>query len=306
MNLPEVSVVVPTYNRRASLLRLLESLDRQTLDPERFEVVVVDNNSTDGTDEETLRFAARSRAKVRHLSERSQGTAYARNRGIRESVAPVVAFTDDDVEADFRWLDEILRGLDAHRADAVGGRALPVWPGPLPEWWLPTYEHVFVRNWGNEPCPVDRFPFFYGQNLAIRRRILESVGGFDPRLGPRGCRYIAGEDAELCRRIHDHGGLLYYLPTALVHHYVGADRFTRSYFRRRYYGRGVSYARQRAMAGRPMEIPYQLKLIVTALRDWTMARSAAVRFHAELSARMRLAYVVEAVTIRFRNTRRVS
>lgn len=295
-----VSVVVPTFNRCASLLRLLESLERQTLLHGRFEVVVVDNNSTDGTRDAVLRYASGSRTKVRLLSEPLQGPAHARNRGIRESSAAILAFTDDDIEAEPQWLEKILQGFDEHAAQAVGGRAIPVWEVDLPDWWMPTYEHIFVRNWGDQPCEVSEVPFFYSLNLSIPREVLSRVGLFNTRFGPQKGRYLVGEDVDLCRRIHHNGGHLYYLPQAVVRHHIPAERLTRRFLRRRYYARGVTLALHRAIEKRPLEMLYQAKRFLVSVPEWLAAGSPAERFHSELQARKLAGYLAMAVRLHAR------
>jgi GT2 family glycosyltransferase len=278
----DVSVVIPTYNRRASLLRLLSSLDRQTLDKERFEVVVVDNNSTDGTADAVARDVRGLGLRLRCVSEPEQGAVHARNRGIRETSSPLVAFTDDDIEVEANWLEEILRGFERYSASAVGGRTQAVWDAPLPDWWLPEYERPFARNWGAEACRVTTFPFFYSLNLAVRRPLFSEVGLFDPQLGPKGHRHVVGEDADLCRRIHENGGSLYYLPAALVYHHVEAERLTRRFFRRRFYYAGITHLIARKIESRRLELPYQLKALVTGLAQWLSAPSKPDRFRREL------------------------
>ena len=275
-------MVVPSYNRRDSLLRTLESLTRQTFDPTDFEVVVVDNNSSDGTAQAVARYADRRNGHLRCLREAAQGAAHARNRGIRETSSPIVAFLDDDVEADANWLEKMLSGLADSRAAAVGGRTEPVWDGALPDWWLPEYEKVFARNWGDARRTVVEFPFFYSLNFAVRREVLAAVGAFDPRLGPKGHRHVVGEDADLCRRIHQTGGSLYYLPDAVVYHHVESERLTRNFFRRRFYYSGMTHLTERQIEGRSLELPYQVKALATGLVRWLSARSKSERFRHEL------------------------
>jgi len=287
----DVAVVIPTYNRRDSLLRTLDSIARQTFPANRFEVVVVDNNSNDRTSEAVTSFGARRQLRVKCVRETDQGVTYARNRGIRETSAPVVVFTDDDVEADPRWLEELMRGLERSGAAAAGGRTETVWEGPLPDWWLPDYDKLFARNWGDAPTRVTEFPFFYSQNFAVRRETLAAVGGFDPRLGPKASDYVAGEDADLCRRIHESGRMLYYLPQAIVRHRVGSDRLNRRFLRRRFYGSGVAHAIHRRIQKRPLEPAYQLRRVAGELRDWLVAKSAADRFRRELDVWQRAGFL---------------
>ena len=293
---PDVSVVIPTYNRRDSLVRLLSSLDRQTLGQDRFEVVVVDNNSTDGTADAVDRRARELRLRLRCVSELEQGAVHARNRGIRETSAPVVAFTDDDIEVDAAWLEEILRGFERYSASAVGGRTQAVWEAPLPDWWLPEYEKPFARNWGTEACRVTTFPFFYSLNLAVKRSVLGEIGLFDPRLGPKGHRHVVGEDADLCRRIHESGGSLYYLPEAVVHHHVEAERLTRRFLRRRFYYAGMTHLTARKIQGRNLELPYQLKSVITNLVRWLSPASRTERFRRELDVWYRVGTLVASVS----------
>jgi len=293
---PDVSVVIPTYNRRDSLLRLLSSLDRQSLDKERFEVVVVDNNSTDGTLDAVAREARGLRLRLRSVSEPEQGAVHARNRGIRETSAPFVAFTDDDIEVEANWLEEILRGFERYSASAVGGRTQAVWDAPLPDWWLPEYEKPFARNRGAEACRVTTFPFFYSLNLAVRRLLFSEIGVFDPRLGPRGRRHVVGEDADLCRRIHENGGSLYYLPDAVVNHHVEAERLTRHFLRRRFYYSGMTHLMARRIEARSLELPYQLKALLAGLGRWLGATSRSERFRRELEVWYRIGNLVGTTT----------
>jgi len=277
------SVVVPTYNRRASLLRLLDSLDRQTLPADRFEVIVVDNNSHDDTVVRVAAWASTARARLRCISEPRQGAALARNRGIDESAAPIVAFIDDDAEAEPAWLEQILRGFDVYGADAIGGYTVAVWCASLPAWWLPSYEHAFLRNWGGDPRRVSEEPFFYSQNLAVLRATLEALGGFDPQLGPKGSGHIVGEDLDLCRRIHERGGTLYYIPDAVVRHHVPPERLTRRFLRHRFYSRGMTQAILRRLRGNPLDLAYQAKQLASGLPSWLAANHATERFRRELT-----------------------
>src|SRR5688572_14570339 len=140
---PQLSVVMSTYNRGELLGDAIRSLlaQHQTITPP-FELIVVDNNSTDKTHEIVEGFA-RIDGRVRYLFEPRQGLSHARNAAIRDARAPLIAFTDDDVRAEPDWVSAIVRAFDEHRdAAVIGGRVLPVWPGPPPLWltrdhWAP-------------------------------------------------------------------------------------------------------------------------------------------------------------------------
>src|SRR5919197_3828903 len=110
---PDVSVVLPTYNRAAHLRRTLASVLGQRTTARRYEVIVVDNNSTDDTRAEVERASAGG-ADVRYVLERNQGVSYARNAGIAVARAPWVAFVDDDVCVDADWIETICRTFEQH------------------------------------------------------------------------------------------------------------------------------------------------------------------------------------------------
>jgi len=131
----KVSVVVCTYNRCASLRDTLRALKGQRVDGElSFEVVVVDNNSTDETRQTVDEARRQTRWPVRYVFEQKQGLSHARNVGIREAKSDLVMFTDDDVVPDERWVDTIVRAFESHEADCVGGRILPIWSREPANW----------------------------------------------------------------------------------------------------------------------------------------------------------------------------
>ncbi|MEA2626348.1 MAG: glucosyl-dolichyl phosphate glucuronosyltransferase [Candidatus Binatota bacterium] len=295
MTAPRVSVVVPTFDRRESLQRLLGALRLQTLGRASFEVIVVDNGSSDGSGAAVAEAARTSPYPLRCVVEPAPGSSNARNRGIREAAAPIVAFTDDDVEPEPRWLAEIVDGFEQHRAAAVGGRTVPVWHAPLPEWWLPEYEKPFARNWGETPTAVTTFPFFYSLNLAVTKEVLDCLSGFDPRLGPSRGRHLVGEDADLCRRIHESGGQLHYLPAAVVRHHVPPERLTRAFFRRRFYYGGATHAVARRIEGRPLHRSYHLRTIAADGLRWMAARDSSRRFRRQLDICYGLGFLSRAL-----------
>ncbi len=171
---PEIAVVCSTYRRPARLRRLVAALEHQTLEPSRFEVVLVDNASGDSTAAVIAEVARTSSVTIRALATTSNhGPAPARNRGWRASPAPLLAFIDDDVEPAPDWLRA---GLDALRGDPllgiVQGCVVPP-PGPLDRLIPWTLVH---RVDGPDP-------YFPACNLFLRRDALEETGGFDETIG---------------------------------------------------------------------------------------------------------------------------
>lgn len=138
---PAVSVVICTVDRADALRRALAALGQQTAPRSTFEVIVVDNNATGET--VAVMAEAAAVAPVRQVREPRQGLSFARNCGVQASRGDLIAFTDDDVCVAPDWIETIC-GVAAERRDAAwfGGRVLPVWPSPAPEWldascWAP-------------------------------------------------------------------------------------------------------------------------------------------------------------------------
>ena len=129
----DLSVVIPTYNRCDELAGALRALLAQDAGTTRYELIVSDNNSTDGTRQLVASLIEGGESRLRYVFEGHQGAASARNAGIAVAVAPIIAFTDDDIRVAPSWIAEIKRALDEHpEVDAVGGKILPQWPHTPP------------------------------------------------------------------------------------------------------------------------------------------------------------------------------
>lgn len=202
-----VSVVVATHNRRERLRALLASLGRQTLAPGTFEVIVVDDCSTDGTSEPTdgTSDVCRGRPPVRWLGRSLRGgPAAARNDGWRVARAPLIAFTDDDCEATPEWLAELLAAAEQHPGAVIQGRV-----GPLPaeaSRLRPTTRTIRIHGDG---------PYYQTCNILYPRELLERLGGFDAESFP-----VAGEDTDLAWRAKEAGAATVFAPGAQVFHAV--------------------------------------------------------------------------------------
>ncbi len=205
MSRPAVTVVVPCRDRPQLLDRCLAALARQ-VGPDD-EVIVVDSAST------TSDVAAVARRHgVRLLRCDQGGASRARNAGWRSAIHPVVAFVDDDVLVDDRWVEEITAPL------AGAGTGFVVGPYRLPEDAVPDGPSATLTT--VEPPPVITAPargVFGAGNLALPRSVLDRVGGFDERLGP-GRRLPAGEDMEMLDRVLDLGLVGRYAPAAVGRH----------------------------------------------------------------------------------------
>ena len=240
---PELSVVLPTFNRADSLHRALDALLRQTASPEAYEIVVVDNNSTDGT---AAVVALHEDRRVRLVAEPRQGLSYARNAGIAASRGAIVAFTDDDVEVAPDWVETTLALLARHaEVDGVGGRVLPSWEQGRPTWltrehWAPLalQDHGDARRVFDRAEPIG----LIGANVAFRRAVFDRIGDFSPAVQRIKDGIGSTEDHELLTRLYDAGGRMLYDPRMLVMARVPGDRCDRRYHRRWHEGHGRFHA----------------------------------------------------------------
>jgi glycosyltransferase involved in cell wall biosynthesis len=241
-----LTVVLPTFNRAGPLRRAIAALQRQSLDRSLYEVVVVDNNSTDGTSEF---LASVSDARVRTVRESRQGLSFARNAAIAQARGDIVAFTDDDVEVAPDWAETIVTALDGHPdVDGVGGRVLPAWANGRPRWL--TREHwapLALQDHGDAKRVFDRAnPIgLVGANVALKRRAFERVGLFAPSVQRVKDGIGSTEDHEFLSRLYASGGRMLYVPRLLVLARVQYDRCTRRYHRRWHEGHGRFHALMR-------------------------------------------------------------
>jgi glucosyl-dolichyl phosphate glucuronosyltransferase len=253
MTVTSASVLICTYNR-ANLLR--EALAAfATITPPAdcdVEIVIVDNNSTDGTPRVITDAARRSPFRIVPLHERAQGKSFALNRGLAAARGDIVALTDDDVWPDKEWLRRIVERFREREVTFVFGKVLPRW-GVLPPPELLTepaqdiWGPLALVDYGNEPADYQaghtgqRLPI--GANLAFAREALVAVGGWRTDLGKVNNTLTSGEDHEIfcrLRRFNLYSG--FYDPEIAVRHYVPARRLTRRYFRQWFYWSGRTHA----------------------------------------------------------------
>jgi glycosyltransferase involved in cell wall biosynthesis len=236
----DVSVVIGTWNRAAMLGRTLEALfAQQTPATLAWEIIVVDNNSTDTTRDVVESFARRAPVDLRYVFEPRQGLCHARNRGVAESRATIVAFTDDDIIQAPDWVAAVPASMSRWEADGVGGRMLPLWEAPVPRWLEDNdrlRNHLVLIEFPKpQPLtvPVRGMPIIVGGNMAFRRELFDELGPFDGALDRVGNKlYLYGE-IEFITRALGRGHRIVYDPSLTVFHRVGPDRVRKAYFRKR-------------------------------------------------------------------------
>jgi len=262
-----VSAVVCTHNRATYLRRALASLAAQTLAAERYEIVVVDNASTDATRELVTRELA-GVDRLRYVFEPQLGVSRARNAGWRAARAPLVAYLDDDAIAAPDWLARAVSGFAMlePRPGCLGGPVIPIWEVPRPA-WLPDalLPYLTVLELDQGPGPMPRGKFLYGTNSVFARERLAEIGGFPPGLGPIGRWHRSGEDTFVQKQLRERGHPLWYDPALRVQHHVPAERVSRRWVLRRLYLEGLSRARQQLLARAPGPLG-RTRLVGVALR----------------------------------------
>lgn len=299
---PVVSVVLCTFNRAAMLERALRCLREQTAAPGDYEVVVVDNNSTDRT-AEVIEQAARL-APITYVREPRQGLSFARNRGVRASCAEVVAFTDDDVCVAADWIETIRRAA-GERPDAAwfGGRVLPIWPPIAPAWLGPSFwAPLALLDYGPAPIGLGGpdLRAAIGANLVVRRRALLTAGLFRTDVQRVADDVGSTEDHELQIRMARHGLRGVYVPQLVVRSPVDRGRMTRRYHRRWHAGHGRFFAAMRepsfeqSTRGHVLDVPAHVyRSFAEAVGQWAAASltlDTTSAFQHELQARFLLGY----------------
>jgi glycosyltransferase involved in cell wall biosynthesis len=241
------SVVVPTRNRAALLGDCLHSLRGQDYPKHRYEIVVVDDGSTDATEQVVLSAARDGRgAPIRLIRQPPRGVNAARNRGIRHANGSLVCFVDDDVDTPVGWLKALVRGADQYpQAHVFVGRILLRIEGRTPKvcgretaLW-----EAYQLDLGEGDCEIDDM---WGGNLALRRSAISLAGPFDASL-PYG-----GSDTEWVVRYLRAGGRVMYLGDALVWHRRTTDALRLSSLARQQFqqGRGRAFSERASGKGR--------------------------------------------------------
>ena len=256
------SVVIPTYNRAADLREALTSL-AQIRSPGDWEVIVVDNNSTDTTPQTVAEFAEGFPVPLRYVQEPVQGISAALNTGVLSASGELIALSNDDCRFDPDWLVNATQALARFDCSYVGGKILPFWQGTPPSWVsLDSARQRAVLGLVNYPTAYFEFGTnpVVGGNLVVRREVFDRVGLWNPEFGRKAGTLLGQEMREWCLRVHKAGLRGVYIPEMVVYHLVPADRLTRQYFCRWFYWHGISRAMLYQRLGLDMESPERSEL----------------------------------------------
>jgi glycosyltransferase involved in cell wall biosynthesis len=224
MSDPLFTVVICTYNRAKLLAGALETVCAQTLEASRYEVLVVDNNSTDET-ATVVAEAGRGDTVVRYVFEPRQGLSFARNCGYRAARGEYVAYLDDDCKVPPGWLATAEQVIASARHAIFGGPYFAFYDTAKPKWFRDEYgSHVQ----GEISRALTDQEYLDGANMFIRRALLRDQGGFSPEFGMTGRGLGYGEEVRFQRRLREmHPDVsIYYEPRLYVYHLVSPQKMT--------------------------------------------------------------------------------
>ncbi len=244
-----LSVIVSTRNRGEYLKDTLVSIKNQEFPEEQYEILLIDNGSTDNTKEIVKTLNDSGGKKIAYFYEEKPGLHHARHRGAKESKGEILVYTDDDIIAERRWLCEVLNSFQKEEIALVGGKILPQWEAPVPDWidlfWETGDEGRYLvalslLDLGDKPKIIPP-RYVWGCNFALRKVILYECGGFHPDALPEELICYRGDgESGLTESVFRRGYKIFYNPLAVVYHRIPPERMTIEYFCKRAFNQGIS------------------------------------------------------------------
>ena len=249
-----ISAIICTHNRAKYLTKAIQSLVDQCTPKDKYEIIIIDNCSTDSTKEVVERFIGNSN--IKYIYESTLSLSFARNTGWSNAKGKYVAYLDDDAVACPVWLDKILEVFETvtPRPGCVGGRVESIWESPRPRWlsdWL--LHGLTIIDWSETPHVLTNLSaeWLVGANIAFPIEILKSVGGFTSSLDRVGNNLLSSGDVFLEKQITKMGYSCFYHPDIAIGHHIFESRLSQAWFIRRYYWQGISDAVMKILKERP-------------------------------------------------------
>ncbi len=243
-----ISVIIPTFNRSILLKDCLESLTLQTLETLKFEVILVDNGSTDDT--RAVAESFHSRLQLKYIFAPESGLHIGRHAGMHKASSEILVFCDDDIIADPSWLESISGAFRDSDVTLVGGNNRPLFESNPPVWLQRLWNrpvasgqalaHLSILDFGEGEFDVDP-GYIWGCNFAVRRNALEQAGGFHPDSMPYKKIRLRGDgETAVSDYIRKSGLRARFHAGASVRHRVPVTRMSMLYFKNRSYAQGIS------------------------------------------------------------------
>ena len=232
----DISIIICTYNRERYLPEAITSLIEQDFDKDRFETIVVNNNSTDNTEKVCREFiAAHPGHLLYYYNETEQGSSPARNKGARHANGSLLIFMDDDAIAEKDYLKNAWSfHLSNPTIHGFGGRIIARYIPSKPK-WMSYYVSALVGNFDYAPFIIEFQPNKYPleSNMAVTKLAFDEIGGFNVALpGVKGTLRIGGEGKDLYFRLKEKGHKVFYVPGMVVHHVVEVSKLNYEYLYR--------------------------------------------------------------------------
>ncbi len=250
----KLSLIIATYNRSSWVVDTLRSVVEQSADSKLWECVVVNNNSTDDTEERVEEFISQHKSlDIRLVKETKQGLSHARNCGISNSEGQIIAIIDDDELINRDFISSYIEFFESHpNVASAGGKIIPRYRSERPQ-WMSKYTERPVANpidLGEEAQPFTKGIIPGGGNMAIMRWAIDSYGVFDPTLGRCGERLIGGEESDLFERLRVGGEECWFVPGAVMYHLIPDEKLNHTYMDNLSYNIGVSQRLRAQIEGR--------------------------------------------------------
>ena len=287
---PFISVIIPTYNRSAMLQQTVDTFLAQTYPPDRWELLLVDNNSSDDTARVIARIA-QGDSRVRGLSEPRRGAHFARNSGALAARGSVLYFTDDDMLAEPDLLERILDGFEADSEVAsVTGKVLPRWDTEPPVWVLEHCRNALLSltDLGEALIVSDDDPGVFSCHQAVLRETFMHAGGFNPDTNAE--LFTGDNETGLNIKIKRLGHRFAYVGTSVTHHMIPASRMTQQYLNSRMADQGFcdSYTDYRAIrpaAPRLVKriLGHSVLVVLTLVKAGVRRLAGSSAWHVDLS-----------------------
>lgn len=234
---PIITVIIPTHNGTNKVEETIASLVKQDLPRSKYEVIVVDNASTDNTKDAVEEASRKYNLDVRYIYEPKLGLHNARHAGARSAHGEILAYTDDDTICSKAWLRELLSCYGSNEVGCVGGRVLPKWEVPPPKWILRYPSALALLDLGDEVKELRWPQAIYGLNFSIKKNLLFALGGFNP--DSIGRVRLGDGEIGLLRKVYKAGWKVMYNPRALIYHRIPASRLTLEYMKIRFANQGA-------------------------------------------------------------------
>ena len=238
------SLIICTYNRDKYIYDTLQHIAENEFPKERYEIVLINNNSTDDTEQEVFRFWKDfPEYDFRYFIETNQGLSYARNRGIKESKGNVLVFLDDDSFVEKDYLKNLEKNLEkSSDLAAFGGKITPLFESGITPVWLSkwTYSWVSAIDLGEATKLFTGKQYPIGANMGFTKKCIDKYGSFNTSLGRSKKNLMGGEEKDIFDRIMRNNEKIYYFPDIEVKHVIPEARTTKDYICRMGQGVGMS------------------------------------------------------------------